>query len=1230
MLPRHHLLTAAILLVSIFYITTQTIHAGSIDIHINEIGAFETTGLEWIEIVNNGSETIDLTGWKFIEDNTNHGLTLVQGTDSTLGINEYAIIAQDANAFITKYPDVTARVFDSSWGTLNESGEKIGLRDNTETVVEEFTYMSATDFSLERKQNTPDYTNNNWLEHPNGNTAGLENYWSTQDIQIPIDTPPTAVIIGPTTGYPNSPLSFDANQSTDDVGISAYSWDFGDETTQAGVVVEKTYSNTGTYTITLTVTDNALQIGTATQSITINQQTTSTDTQVGGFQDVRINEIVSDPQTENEWIELYNNSSSIVSLASCTIADGVGNIATITETIDAGAFLIIEIQSSKLNNGGDIVKLICGSEIIDFVSYGDWDDENKTDNAPTPQKGESIIRYPDGSDTNNDSIDWQKTTTLTKNSQNISTNNPATPPTPPSGNTKEEKKSYAPSTIVINEFVSDPTDGETEFIELYNRTATVVDLSGWYIEDGSEAKTTLSGSIVGYDYVIIESPKGQLNNAGDKITLYDPTSVEIDAVTYGKWDDGNINDNAPAPPDPYSLARKTNGQDADNDLYDFIKTDTITKGKSNIITDTANPDNKLATEIVSINTKGIVINEIYPNPPGSDNDDEFVELKNIGTETVSIAGWKLNDSSTGKDYIIVSETLAPNSIITIYRKQSGIALNNSGGEDVQLSLSNGVLVTKTSYTGSVTDGMSYSRTAEGTYVWSTVGTPNKENIIATKNNAPKVLFDADTNVVVGEVVSFDASDTTDSETDTLTFSWNFGDGETDTGEAVEHVYTKRGVYTATLIVTDTQKNIVEKRIVITVRDEDGDDSTIMSVEAPKGLYINEFLPNPKGAEDSEFIELYNDSENQINLGGLKLDDEDGGSRPYIFDDDTFIEPKEYRVFSKQETKLALNNTNDSVRILAADNTPLLSIDYENVIEGASYGLNSDKVWQWSTTLTPGEKNSDVLAKEKITKKTTSKKKVGAIIDTTLEKIREEDIGDRVRVSGVVAVLPDVFGTQYFYIVNTGTEKASGIQVYSYKKDFPRLSVGDVITVVGELSESSGETRLKTQQKEDMIKNDENSSLQPMNIETTEIGESFEGGLISVYGEITEKKASYLYIDDGVGEIKIYFKKNTGLKGSDFEIGQKITVSGILGETRSGYQLMPRDSSDIVYEQNYENIQTDKNKNTSSVAETYLTATAGGLTSILIGLFAKARGTVIIAFLKRVGKIATIITKIKKG
>lgn len=56
----------------------------------------------------------------------------------------------------------------------------------------------------------------------------------------------------------------------------------------------------------------------------------------------------------------------------------------------------------------------------------------------------------------------------------------------------------------------------------------------------------------------------------------------------------------------------------------------------------------------------------------------------------------------------------------------------------------------------------------------------------------------------GEIVSFDASNSSDPDGNSLTYSWDFdGDGNTDaTGEVVEHAFEERGQYNVTLIVSD--------------------------------------------------------------------------------------------------------------------------------------------------------------------------------------------------------------------------------------------------------------------------------------------------------------------------------------------------------------------------------------------------------------------------------------------
>jgi hypothetical protein len=64
-------------------------------------------------------------------------------------------------------------------------------------------------------------------------------------------------------------VNFDASDSTDNVGIISYQWDFGDETTGTGKTTTHTYANSGTYTVTLTVKDAAGNTNTDTLTITV-------------------------------------------------------------------------------------------------------------------------------------------------------------------------------------------------------------------------------------------------------------------------------------------------------------------------------------------------------------------------------------------------------------------------------------------------------------------------------------------------------------------------------------------------------------------------------------------------------------------------------------------------------------------------------------------------------------------------------------------------------------------------------------------------------------------------------------------------------------------------------------------------------------------------------------------------------------------------------------------------
>ncbi len=82
--------------------------------------------------------------------------------------------------------------------------------------------------------------------------------------------PPTADPNGPYSGQAGQVITFDGSGSTDPDGtIASYAWTFGDGATGSGVSPTHSYAADGTYTVSLTVTDNAGATHSASTTATI-------------------------------------------------------------------------------------------------------------------------------------------------------------------------------------------------------------------------------------------------------------------------------------------------------------------------------------------------------------------------------------------------------------------------------------------------------------------------------------------------------------------------------------------------------------------------------------------------------------------------------------------------------------------------------------------------------------------------------------------------------------------------------------------------------------------------------------------------------------------------------------------------------------------------------------------------------------------------------------------------
>jgi serine protease len=83
----------------------------------------------------------------------------------------------------------------------------------------------------------------------------------------PVDAPPSASF---TFSCTLLTCTFDGSASTDDNGVSRYTWNFGDGQTGSGAAVSHTYASGGTFTVVLTVTDTANQTDSESRSVTVS------------------------------------------------------------------------------------------------------------------------------------------------------------------------------------------------------------------------------------------------------------------------------------------------------------------------------------------------------------------------------------------------------------------------------------------------------------------------------------------------------------------------------------------------------------------------------------------------------------------------------------------------------------------------------------------------------------------------------------------------------------------------------------------------------------------------------------------------------------------------------------------------------------------------------------------------------------------------------------------------
>jgi hypothetical protein len=105
------------------------------EIYYNDPPDFDAD--DWVELYNNGTSAVDLSGWFLRDSDTSHRFELPPG--SLLYPGEYLVVCQNASDFKTAYPDAADPAGDLPFG-LSSQGDCIYLYSSTNALVDSVPY----------------------------------------------------------------------------------------------------------------------------------------------------------------------------------------------------------------------------------------------------------------------------------------------------------------------------------------------------------------------------------------------------------------------------------------------------------------------------------------------------------------------------------------------------------------------------------------------------------------------------------------------------------------------------------------------------------------------------------------------------------------------------------------------------------------------------------------------------------------------------------------------------------------------------------------------------------------------------------------------------------------------------------------------------------------------------------------------------------------------------------
>ena len=481
------------------------------------------------------------------------------------------------------------------------------------------------------------------------------------------------------------------------------------------------------------------------------------------------------------------------------------------------------------------------------------------------------------------------------------------------------------------------------------------------------------------------------------------------------------------------------------------------------------------------------------------------------------------------------------------------------------------------------------------------------------NVSPTARLSGDQSGTVGQLLSFSATESSDEEGDELRFIWDFGDAVTSTSVTTTHSFGSLGTYTVSVSVSDGLASSSAQLAVIITENTPLTPSSPVTNGAPSEptaigtIIISEMLPNPVGDDRTgEFIELQNTGSNPVQLSPWALVDSRGRTRQFqtIAIANITLNSNAFLLIPRLASGITLGNVSGTVELLRWDNSLADTVHYGTAPEGKSWARQVDNTWAW-TTPTPGAANTapsssrpmltiirDLLDDEP------DPAVLGAAsstIDINVSELMNSaaldptETSGLVEMTGVVSMPPGIAGKRLFYVTDFNTElqqpdATAGILINITSGSVPKLGIGDVVIVRGDISQTTNERQIKVSKQGSITIIGHTEFKVPESAAVDDLTPESVGSVVAVSGEVTANSGKNVTIDDGTGEIVVVFPSNGSIPKPKIKQGQILSVVGVVRVAADGLRVMPRQANEVE-------VHDAQSSSTTNVINTVASGTA---------------------------------------